>query len=113
MAEAHLIEGDAAQALGATEMKHKYKLGYAESSAATLAVTSKATLVSRIRRSFLRKTGEAFQVGPPAKIRIVAGRRPNHPTERGASHPKLRGRRQDPAPPSAIFSAKRTTIATP
>jgi predicted nucleic acid-binding protein len=41
-----MVEADAVQALGAAEMKHKYKLGYADSFAATLAVTSKATLVS-------------------------------------------------------------------
>jgi hypothetical protein len=40
------IEADAAQALDAAESKHKYKLGYADSFAATLAVTLKATLVS-------------------------------------------------------------------
>jgi hypothetical protein len=34
------------QALGAAEMKHKFKFGYANSFAATLAVTLKATLVS-------------------------------------------------------------------
>ncbi len=43
---ATMVEADAAQALGAAEMKHKYKLGYADSFAATLAVTLKATLVS-------------------------------------------------------------------
>ena len=41
-----MVEADAAQALGAAEMKHKYKLGYAGSFAAMLAVTVKATLVS-------------------------------------------------------------------
>ena len=41
-----MLEADAAQALGAAEMKHKYKLGYADSFAAMLAVTLKATLVS-------------------------------------------------------------------
>ena len=41
-----MVEADAAQALGAAEMKHKYKLGYADSFAATLAVALKATLVS-------------------------------------------------------------------
>jgi predicted nucleic acid-binding protein len=40
------VEADAAQALHAAEMKHTYKLGYADSFAATLAVTLKATLVS-------------------------------------------------------------------
>ena len=43
---ATMVEADAAQALGAADMKHRYKLGYADSFAATLAVTSKATLVS-------------------------------------------------------------------
>jgi hypothetical protein len=41
-----MVEADAAQALGAAEMKHKYRLGGAGSFAATLAVTLKATLVS-------------------------------------------------------------------
>ena len=41
-----MVEADAAQALGAAEMKHKYKLGYADSFAAMLAMTLKATLVS-------------------------------------------------------------------
>jgi predicted nucleic acid-binding protein len=41
-----MVEADAAQALGAAEMKHMYKLGYADSFAATLAVALKATLVS-------------------------------------------------------------------
>jgi predicted nucleic acid-binding protein len=43
---ATMVEADAAQALHAAEMKHKYKLGYADSFAAMLAVTLKATLVS-------------------------------------------------------------------
>jgi predicted nucleic acid-binding protein len=43
---ATMVEADAAQALRAAEMKHNYKLGYADSFAATLAVTLKATLVS-------------------------------------------------------------------
>jgi predicted nucleic acid-binding protein len=43
---ATMVEADAAQALGAAEMKHKYKLGYANSFAAMLAVTLKASLVS-------------------------------------------------------------------
>jgi predicted nucleic acid-binding protein len=43
---ATMVEADAAQALRAAEMKHKYKLGYADSFAATLALTLKATLVS-------------------------------------------------------------------
>ena len=43
---ATMVEADAAQALHAAEMKHQYKLGYADSFAATLAVTLKATLVS-------------------------------------------------------------------
>ena len=43
---ATMVEADAAQALGAAEMKHKYKLGYADSFAATLSLTLKATLVS-------------------------------------------------------------------
>jgi len=41
-----MTEADAAQALGAAEIKHKYKLGYADSFAAMLALTLKATLVS-------------------------------------------------------------------
>jgi predicted nucleic acid-binding protein len=40
------VEADAAQALGAAEMKHKYKLGYADCFAAMLAVSLKASLVS-------------------------------------------------------------------
>jgi predicted nucleic acid-binding protein len=43
---ATMVEADAAQALRAAEMKHNYKLGYADSFAATLSVTLKATLVS-------------------------------------------------------------------
>ena len=43
---ATMVEADTVQALAAAEMKHKYKLGYADSFAATLALTSKATLVS-------------------------------------------------------------------
>jgi predicted nucleic acid-binding protein len=43
---ATMVEADAVQALAAAEMKHKFKLGYADSFAATLALTSKATLVS-------------------------------------------------------------------
>ena len=43
---ATMVEADAAQAIGAAEMKHRYKLGYADSFATTLAVTLKATLVS-------------------------------------------------------------------
>lgn len=43
---ATMVEADAAQALRAAEIKHKYKLGYADSFAASLAITLKATLVS-------------------------------------------------------------------
>jgi predicted nucleic acid-binding protein len=43
---ATMVEADAPQALSAAEVKHHYKLGYADSFAATLAVTLKATLVS-------------------------------------------------------------------
>jgi predicted nucleic acid-binding protein len=43
---ATMIEADAAQALKAAEMKHNYKLCYADSFAATLAVKLRATLVS-------------------------------------------------------------------
>lgn len=43
---ATMVEVDAMQTLGAAEMKHKFKLGYADSFAATLAVMLKATLVS-------------------------------------------------------------------
>ena len=43
---ATMVEPDTAQALGAAEMKHCYELGYADSFAATLAVSLKATLVS-------------------------------------------------------------------
>jgi predicted nucleic acid-binding protein len=41
-----MADADAAQALSAAGMKHKYRLGYADSFAATLALTLKATLVS-------------------------------------------------------------------
>jgi predicted nucleic acid-binding protein len=41
-----MIEADPPQALRAAEIKHKYKLGYADSFAATLAMTLQATLVS-------------------------------------------------------------------
>jgi predicted nucleic acid-binding protein len=41
-----MVDADAPQALSAAEMKHTYMLGYADSFAATLAVTLKATLVS-------------------------------------------------------------------
>jgi hypothetical protein len=41
-----MVEANAAQTLGAAEMKYKYKLGYADSFAAMLAVTLKATLIS-------------------------------------------------------------------
>ena len=41
---ATIVEADAAQALRAAEIKHKYKLGYADSFAASLAITLKATL---------------------------------------------------------------------
>jgi predicted nucleic acid-binding protein len=41
-----MVEADAAQALSAAEIKHRYKLGYADGFAATLAVTRRATLVS-------------------------------------------------------------------
>jgi predicted nucleic acid-binding protein len=41
-----MVEADAAQALAAAEMKHKYELGYADSFAATLAIRSKGFLVS-------------------------------------------------------------------
>jgi predicted nucleic acid-binding protein len=43
---ATMVDADAAQALGAAQMKHKYKLGYADSFAASLAITLQATLVS-------------------------------------------------------------------
>ena len=43
---ATMVEADAEQALHAAEIKHKYKLGYADSFAATLAVNLKATIVS-------------------------------------------------------------------
>jgi len=43
---ATMVEADAGQALGAAKMKQMYKLGYADSFAATLAVSLKATLVS-------------------------------------------------------------------
>jgi predicted nucleic acid-binding protein len=56
---ATMVEADAAQALGAAEMKHKYKLGYADSFAAMLAVTLKATLVSA--DSSFEKLGKAFK----------------------------------------------------
>jgi predicted nucleic acid-binding protein len=41
-----MVDADAAQALAAAQNKHTYKLGYADSFAATLAMTLKATLVS-------------------------------------------------------------------
>jgi predicted nucleic acid-binding protein len=41
-----MVEADAGQALAAAEVKHKYKLGYADSFAATLAILSKGFLVS-------------------------------------------------------------------
>ena len=41
-----MIEADAKTTIEAATLKHQYKLGYADSFAATLAVTSKATLVS-------------------------------------------------------------------
>jgi predicted nucleic acid-binding protein len=41
-----MVEADTTQALGAAEIKHNYKLGYADSFAAMLALTLKATLVS-------------------------------------------------------------------
>jgi predicted nucleic acid-binding protein len=41
-----MVDANAAQALGAAEIKHNYKLGYADSFAAMLALTLKATLVS-------------------------------------------------------------------
>jgi predicted nucleic acid-binding protein len=41
-----MVEADAAQALSAAEIKYRYNLGYADSFAATLAVTRRATLVS-------------------------------------------------------------------
>jgi predicted nucleic acid-binding protein len=43
---ATMVDADAAQALRAAEMKHHYRLGYADAFAATLALTLKATLVS-------------------------------------------------------------------
>lgn len=41
-----MVEADTAQALAAAEMKHHYKLGYADSFATTLAILLKASLVS-------------------------------------------------------------------
>jgi predicted nucleic acid-binding protein len=41
-----MVEADSPQALSAAEIKHRYKLGYADSFAATLAMTRRATLVS-------------------------------------------------------------------
>jgi predicted nucleic acid-binding protein len=41
-----MVEADAVEALRAAEMKHRYRLGYADSFAATLAMTRRATLVS-------------------------------------------------------------------
>jgi predicted nucleic acid-binding protein len=43
---ATMVEADVPQALSAAEMKHNYKLGYADSFAAALAMTLRATLVS-------------------------------------------------------------------
>jgi predicted nucleic acid-binding protein len=41
-----IVEADTPQALDAAEIKHRYKLGYADSFALTLAVARRATLVS-------------------------------------------------------------------
>jgi predicted nucleic acid-binding protein len=40
------IEADTKRTLEATTLKHQYKIGYADSFAAALALASKATLVS-------------------------------------------------------------------
>jgi predicted nucleic acid-binding protein len=41
-----IIEADVSQTIQAATLKHRYKLGYADSFAAALALASKATLVS-------------------------------------------------------------------
>ena len=41
-----MVEADISQTIEAATLKHKYKLGYADSFAAALALASKATLVS-------------------------------------------------------------------
>jgi predicted nucleic acid-binding protein len=41
-----MVEADAGQTIEAARLKHQYKLGYADSFAAGLALASKATLVS-------------------------------------------------------------------
>ena len=41
-----IVEADVAQTIQAATLKHQYKLGYADSFAAALALASKATLVS-------------------------------------------------------------------
>jgi hypothetical protein len=41
-----LIDADAKKTIEAASLKHQYKLGYADSFAASLALSSKATLVS-------------------------------------------------------------------
>lgn len=41
-----IVEADVNQTIHAATLKHQYRLGYADSFAAALAVTSKATLVS-------------------------------------------------------------------
>jgi predicted nucleic acid-binding protein len=41
-----MVEADARQTIEAAMLKHRYKLGYADSFAAALALASKATLVS-------------------------------------------------------------------
>jgi|SRR5882757_4086068 len=41
-----MVEADASQTIEAATLKHQYKLGYADSFAAVLALASKATLVS-------------------------------------------------------------------
>jgi predicted nucleic acid-binding protein len=41
-----IVEADVSQTIQAATLKHRYKLGYADSFAAALAIASKATLVS-------------------------------------------------------------------
>jgi predicted nucleic acid-binding protein len=41
-----VVDVDASQAIQAATLKHRYKLGYADSYAAVLALTNRATLVS-------------------------------------------------------------------
>jgi len=55
-----MIEADSNRAIEAARLKHQYKLGYADSFAAALALASKATLVLqtlRLKRSASLSSG--------------------------------------------------------